>query len=398
MTNEFSIPPVVFSLFPILPAELRCKIWRWAAQHPRLVEIEYCQAVDFSTDRGTHPEHRVCPKSRLPPVLLRVSHESREEAMKAYEMRTFDSDTGMSNQRYIYFNPRADIIYFGEKNCLSTMIRVFMQATQDGKEISRVAMGVEKRCKSYQCPHDKLAQHHYYLINEIRILHGFDSDVWVDPVTGCLWTGCPGLKEVFFVVKSTDWNVAAGAVDAMVGFRPAITNGITEDQISSKKDLELMVRCIEYRISLHGVQEYKWSTEAPKFHFVSMAPVHVGPFDYDDRVHSTVLIEQEGIKRLEQNNWSFLKRLESRTRCHITIPNKPFPRRQPVEIRLFGTYAEMKSAKQAIREKAMTYGQIQKWRSETTWEPIKREAEEPTIEEIRSQIKSLCMRHLTSTI
>jgi hypothetical protein len=370
-TDEISVPATKFTLFPELAAELRAKIWYWAAQHPRLIEIEYVPASDPSNTPGSHPEHRVCPKSRRPPTLLHINRESREEAMKVYRLRTFDSDQRNSSQRYIYFNPDADIVYFGEKNCFATMIRVFMQATRDGEEIPRVAIEIMKRCSAYTCPHDQLMRSYFGLVDEMKILHGFAPKVGVDSAQQ--WNGCPGLREGFLVVKSRLWDVKAGDVDVSVGLRPASTNGIAEDQISRKEALEADIRCLEWGLGLYGVGECKWLMEAPKFHFVSFAPVNFGA--PDNRIHSSMLVEQEGIRRLEQNNWSFIKRLESRTGCHITIPKNPSPRRRPLELGFFGTKAGIEKAKQAICEKAMTYADIQKWRSETMSEPIKREPE-----------------------
>jgi len=327
----------------------------------------------LSTDRGTHPEHRVCPKSRLPPALFHVSLEARREASRVYKLRTFDSATVNSKQRYIYFNPSADIIYFGVKNCLATMMRVFMQETKDGKEIPQVAMVVEKRCNAFLCRHDMLTRRYNGYIDEVGILRGINSKTWGDSVINRLWTGCPGLKEVFFVVKDTVWDIDAGAMDASVGFRPATTDGITEDQQEVKELIEIELLYVKWGLSLIGIDDYKWSQEAPNFDFVSLNPIHVGPSDDDDRMHYTMLIEQEGIKRLEQTNWSFLKRLESRTGCHIVLPKRPFPRRQPVELGIFGTNADIEKAKQAIKEKASTYGQIQEWRSDM----IKKSREQP---------------------
>ena len=312
----------------------------------------------------------MCPKSRLPHAVLQANHEARKEAMKVYEMRTFDSDEG----RFIYFNPKSDIVYFGEKNCFATMIRAFMHASRNKEEIPQVAIDVVKRCRSYECPHDILEHPYLSVVDELRVLHGFDNgpSAVTDPEKQ--WNGCPGLREVYFVVKSDSLQLDIGAIDASIVFQPATTSGMTEDQISKKQDLEYEVEYMRRCVGLMGIEEYKWSEDPPKFHFVSLASLIVKRPDY--RIHSTMSVKQEGIKRLEQNNWSFVKRLESRTECHITIPENPFRRRRPLEIGFFGTKENVAKAKQRIMEKAMTYGDIQKWRKEIMKEPIKQTFEE----------------------
>lgn len=65
-----------FETFPQLPIELRNKIWKIAAAatvKPRLVKVSWSQA------------RRRCISSQPPPVLLRVCHESRIEALKIWK-------------------------------------------------------------------------------------------------------------------------------------------------------------------------------------------------------------------------------------------------------------------------------------------------------------------------
>jgi hypothetical protein len=297
--------------------------------------------------------------------------------MKVYEMRTFDSDEG----RFIYFNPKSDIVYFGEKNCFATMIRAFMHASRNKEEIPQVAIDIVKRCTLYQCPHDTLAKP-YLSVDESRVLNGFENvpSAVTDPEKQ--WNGCPGLREVYFVVKSDSLQLNVGAIDASIIFRPATTGGMIEDQIRKKQYLEFKVGCMRRGyMGMVGNEKCKWFEDPPKFHFVSLASPIVKRPDY--RIHSTMSVKREGIKRLEQNNWSFVKRLESRTECHITIPENPLRGRRPLEIGFFGTKANVAKAKQGIMEKAMTYGDIQKWRKEIMKEPIKQTFEES----IKCQVK-----------
>ncbi len=147
--------------------------------------------------------------------------------MKLYEKRTFDSKNVFSTPRKIHFNPRADIIYFAENTCIATMIRLFMQAETNKQQIPRVAIEIVKRCGG-GCEHDTLLEVHSWPVCEMQALHGFDNKERLGPALQ--WNGCPGLEEVFFVVKTNGGNIQAGAVNASVGFLPASTYGIALDQ------------------------------------------------------------------------------------------------------------------------------------------------------------------------
>lgn len=60
-------------LFPKLPAEVRIKIWEFAANQPRIIAIDWCS--DYFVKR------------KVPlPVLFQVSYEAREIAEKVYKI------------------------------------------------------------------------------------------------------------------------------------------------------------------------------------------------------------------------------------------------------------------------------------------------------------------------
>ncbi|RHZ67379.1 2EXR domain-containing protein [Aspergillus thermomutatus] len=67
-----------FHFFPLLPPEIRLRIWSFVLSTPRIIPIE----------RGIHPTSRRYAQaftSPVPnPVLLRVNHEARSEALRAY--------------------------------------------------------------------------------------------------------------------------------------------------------------------------------------------------------------------------------------------------------------------------------------------------------------------------
>ncbi|KAK3352283.1 hypothetical protein B0T25DRAFT_419797, partial [Lasiosphaeria hispida] len=83
-----------FSLFSLLPAELRLAIWRQSC-HPRVVEVRYS------------PNEDRCLTTTKPPVTLHVCRESRYEGLRLYT-RAFGTKT---HEPFIYFAPDADILY-----------------------------------------------------------------------------------------------------------------------------------------------------------------------------------------------------------------------------------------------------------------------------------------------
>lgn len=122
-TDVYSIPATVFVVFPNLPSEIRCKIWYWAGHVPRIIEIRRRVVQFIQRQPSWAADHGLVQKSRLVPAVLQVNREARYEAGKVYQMRLFDRVEG----RPIHFNPRADIVYFGEGICFPTMIRVFQR-------------------------------------------------------------------------------------------------------------------------------------------------------------------------------------------------------------------------------------------------------------------------------
>ncbi|KAI0828077.1 hypothetical protein F5Y06DRAFT_226158 [Hypoxylon sp. FL0890] len=85
---------ISFTLFSLLPTELRLDIWRHAC-HPRVVKVLY----DNQNDR--------CTTSTAPPATLHACRESRSEALRIYR-RSFGTK---SHEPRIYFCPNIDTLY-----------------------------------------------------------------------------------------------------------------------------------------------------------------------------------------------------------------------------------------------------------------------------------------------
>lgn len=121
-----------FPLFSHLPVELRSKIWKYASQEPRIVEL--CQmASDNSEWMNTDPFYSPTPL----PAVLSTSHESRNTALKYYPL----SFPNSSNPPQIRYNPSVDILYFPAW-CWQYNILAFEKATsREVKDsIQRVAI------------------------------------------------------------------------------------------------------------------------------------------------------------------------------------------------------------------------------------------------------------------
>lgn len=99
-------------LFPMLPPEIRIKIWTFSLPDPRIVEVR-CGS-DSISNRGTPGGVggvTGCLSSAAIPVTLRVCRESRAEALRRYKcMFGFAGRPGR-----VYFDSDRDVLYFGPK-------------------------------------------------------------------------------------------------------------------------------------------------------------------------------------------------------------------------------------------------------------------------------------------
>jgi hypothetical protein len=101
--------PSTFTCFPRLPTELRLKIWRHA-QPVRFLEISLHEVARFSTRFA-------------PPTILSINRESREEALKSYQIFELDLFWGFDPKatrtityKFI-FNRDRDTIYLSTRSC-----------------------------------------------------------------------------------------------------------------------------------------------------------------------------------------------------------------------------------------------------------------------------------------
>ncbi|KAI9644721.1 hypothetical protein NHQ30_006747 [Ciborinia camelliae] len=88
-----------FPRFSELPLELRVLIWELAAFQKRILELNYCIVDEKFANFGP------------PPAILHTSKESREVALRFYNM-SFGTDKQPAD---IYFNPVCDTIYLSSR-------------------------------------------------------------------------------------------------------------------------------------------------------------------------------------------------------------------------------------------------------------------------------------------
>lgn len=297
-TDIKSVPLKELHLFTMLPSELRIKIWHFAMKQRRLIEIESGPDYSIPTGfgNGTHHWCRVCPRSRQPPVLMHVCHESREEAEKVYKLRCFDSKISPylpydPPEYWIWFNPKSDILYFGENTCVSTVVEICSWYKKDIPAIAIVCSGKGEEC----CDHDDPTYGVDGGVGTLQALHGVDPS---RTLHNYRYGGCPGPKEVFIVVKSKLWPRGQGEIDDTVDLRPATNDGLTRGQVPLKESLTREIARVDAEMTMPGVGPNLWTGyDQPHFQFVSFAPIARG---FDPRMRDGMTVS----RRFKRKSWA----------------------------------------------------------------------------------------------
>ena len=108
-----------FTLFPLLPPELRVKIWR-STFTPRLYEIQVKPTPAASTLVIHEPNHNVTPIDLRPvtrpqfPIILHVCREARDEVLAAYRHGAASPAAGFRSPYafpYSLFSPALDTLF-----------------------------------------------------------------------------------------------------------------------------------------------------------------------------------------------------------------------------------------------------------------------------------------------
>tara|TARA_R110002060_G_scaffold7784_2_gene11687 strand:+ start:81 stop:635 length:555 start_codon:yes stop_codon:yes gene_type:complete len=175
------------------------------------------------------------------------------------EHRLFDSDYDrlpLDVTYKVYFNPRADILFFGEKTCVTTMLNLFSETPgKTDLPIPRVAIMCDARVENC-CNHDDPVYGVRGGVQIMHALHGFEK-----AVTKHDWRygGCPRLEEVHFIVKSTLWQRGAGEIDWTVGLRPATMDVFTPVDLAVKQRLKRQIAWVNDDYGIPRTGKFAWA-------------------------------------------------------------------------------------------------------------------------------------------
>jgi hypothetical protein len=217
---------------------MRRLIWKAACSDSRLFELQqsgqaaYTPQINYLTPLTISPGNTVSIHSGIsislhsrypPPVLFLVSKEAEIEAKTVYKLVELNDDIiggraavntlGLQTRqartasKCLWFNPFSDILYFGPRSCLGTMLSTL----KSGIPIHRIALELENivngdygphaccggELKHQSCLQPFLGPQANYLTRRLRFLHGFTPL----GATKRAFPGCPSLDEVFLLMN-----------------------------------------------------------------------------------------------------------------------------------------------------------------------------------------------------
>lgn len=115
-----------FTLFSLLPTELRLKIWGFCLPGPRIVGLKYTYSPFDTSHRSSHEQAmRGCTSPTAFPNILHTNREARHEALLYYTL-CFNITHGVAK---IFFNTAIDVLYFGPKGGYLDSFKQFADAS-----------------------------------------------------------------------------------------------------------------------------------------------------------------------------------------------------------------------------------------------------------------------------
>ncbi|KAH7383027.1 hypothetical protein BKA64DRAFT_647165 [Cadophora sp. MPI-SDFR-AT-0126] len=366
MTRSFHRDLIQFHHFPLLPTELRFKIWKMASRQPRILALQIIPKLDASGKPCTWPLSpgevtarqkyvpSIHPKSRIP-TLLRVNRESRKECMKYYEQRyhtgySFSLSCTDDYSAAYYINPGYDVLLipgFGDDAEDSAWL--FVQIYEPN--FPRIAVDLSKFREGSSRP---LSSHALSLIRE---LHG--TSVGNGPTRKRVLYP-RGLKDVFFVVDSSLSAMKASDRGCSTCFRVAAVDGWTRAQIDLQLELEKLIVDVAEDKPLDlgfGVppKQIAWEgEEKPSFNFVSLAPLMSCNTVYD-----VITASPFQVMKLGEVEPALYQKLMDVLGCDIQLPVRANTTGFPQEIGIKGSRARVTLCQEAIQEVLNTLSQIQ---------------------------------------
>ncbi|KAF7868402.1 hypothetical protein EAF04_004934 [Stromatinia cepivora] len=386
--EKASKPLTEFPIFPTLAAELRFKIWNFAARAtPRILELVL--HPDFPCPPGCDPEsgytsepedlrcynhktYRISNHGQIVPSILHANRESRAEAQLVFEKRYINNYPdeypyhGNDERPWTWYNPYTDIVFFGEDTCIRTVVNFFHWTSNE--KYPKVAFrcgNMIGTCKN-KCDFDTSEFPHgdddYACsigagiggggVGILGVLHGKDEDIALNTMV----PGAPHVEEVFFVVKTECMKFDAGVMPNDLTFRPAIHNGLTSGQERSKISLEGGVHNVRMGLGVDGCGDdrNRWDKgNHPEFSFVSLAPP-LKDGRGKELKHDAIQVPTKDIGTLIYRHNEFLTDLANKTKVDIVPSDKAYVGQKNREIGLYnGTEEGIEQAKEEIKKQLL---------------------------------------------
>lgn len=298
----------------------------------------------------SHFAARISPESRVPPVLFHVNRESRGEMMKIHTLVKFDTATYDGYVKnfdgFIYWHKNY-ILYVGEKSlgfpaCNLSMAALFAGWPKDkagnAVNIERVSF-LNARRQTEQCCRELAHQNHRlmsvgfhtfcYGILDLMVIHGLTSNPEEVNANPASWpfVGCPGVKEILFVVNSYLWHVDGGQVDRFTKFREAVHEGATMEESRTLNHNREFVKLSSGELPIKmqtrlGWGSKKWESEKPSCREVSL--VRGGAASGREVFGAIELSRKDFTELMKANDFNSLGMLEKTLGCRISF-SSPLP-------------------------------------------------------------------------
>jgi 2EXR family len=130
-----------FTIFSNLSKELQLKVWESAAPSGRTITITSSDITTQDEDGNTTTTYHVTHNAPQVPSLLRACRESREIALRQYDLAFGAQFSG----RRIYFNFDRDILFFRDCHALKSWFGnrnpILGDFTEDEKKLKVIAVG-----------------------------------------------------------------------------------------------------------------------------------------------------------------------------------------------------------------------------------------------------------------
>lgn len=261
-------------------------------------------------------------------------------------LRTFDSTIGCPwkiIEHDIYFNDHADILFFGENTCTSTLIHLFNQCQNRQETIERVAINMHGKIENC-CDHDDWDFDIEGGIDTMQALHGFDPEVTSNDSR---FAGCPGLEEVTFVVNSKLWAREQGQIDDKCFLLPTESDGLTAGQARFKQRLLLYIGQVESEtgIYVNGGKNIWTGDRKPTFSFARIRLLTIGN---DPKICNGITVSKNEMRELTHRDPWFFHTLELCNPCDVFVLPEEFPYENPLEVGTVSDQASVAKVKEEL--------------------------------------------------